>query len=297
MELLFFLVAALFFFFSWVVKKGIGNSRNLLLKRLKKGGSLEYANAKFKDDFEIVKIAIQTNPENFKHASPRIANNPDLNLELIAINPAILGFVSDSFLRETGNIIRVIHVLGAKHEIWQYLSIQKLDCFCLNIQDILKESIQVNPLNFRYVSLLELRKDLRMLRNDLDVVLSAVSRCGQQLKYASTDMRDNYDVVLAAVRANDGDSILSFASERMRNERAIVQSAIEKNGLDLQYASNLLKSDFEMCLKAVSNNYKSFAHVSLSLRNNDEFVLECLKSDVRIKEFLSDEMIKRLRMF
>ena len=84
MELLFFLVAALFLFFSWVVKKGIGNSRNLLLKRLKKGGSLEYANAKFKDDFEIVKIAIQTNPENFKHASPRIANNPDLNLELIA---------------------------------------------------------------------------------------------------------------------------------------------------------------------------------------------------------------------
>lgn len=75
----------------WLKNKIIGNSRSLLIKRLKKGHSgFFYASKKNKDDLEIVKIAVQCGSYNFGYASERIRSDENIVLDFIDIAPEIM---------------------------------------------------------------------------------------------------------------------------------------------------------------------------------------------------------------
>jgi hypothetical protein len=57
------------------------------------------------------------------------------------------------------------------------------------------------------------------LRDDFDFVFEAVKHDGLNLQYASLDLQDEHEIVLAAVIQN-GDAI-NFASDRLRADPAI----------------------------------------------------------------------------
>lgn len=80
------------------------------------------------------------------------------------------------------------------------------------------------------------------------------------LQFASKRLRDDYDVVLAAVECHSVS--LKFASERLRNNKYIVLVAVTNFGGSIFYASQRLRSDYDVALAAVQENIWSFGLVS-----------------------------------
>ena len=85
------------------------------------------------------------------------------------------------------------------------------------------------------------------LREDPEFVLAAQDR--DPLRYASTELRDDPEVVLPAVR-QFGYS-LQFASEWLRCDPEVVLAAVRQNGNSLQFASEWLRGDPKVVLAAV----------------------------------------------
>ena len=79
------------------------------------------------------------------------------------------------------------------------------------------------------------------LKNDRDVVLAAVQHNGMVLHYASANLRNDQDIVLAAVQQH-GDA-LQYASDGLRNDQGVVLVAVQQHGrMALLYASANLKN-------------------------------------------------------
>ena len=70
---------------------------------------------------------------------------------------------------------------------------------------------------------LVLKYALGELRNDKEVVLAAVTVYGHSLRYASDELKNDKEVVLAAV-AQDGDA-LEYASDELQNDEEVVLAA------------------------------------------------------------------------
>ena len=65
-----------------------------------------------------------------------------------------------------------------------------------------------------------LKKCAEKLRNDKEVVITAVSKYGTALEYASKKLRNDKEVVMTAV-SND-ESALDFASEELKRDEDIL---------------------------------------------------------------------------
>jgi hypothetical protein len=82
----------------------------------------------------------------------------------------------------------------------------------------------------------------------------AVKHDGYALQFASEDLKNDRELVLAAV--NRSSQALSFSSERLRNDREVVLAAVSKQGNEMRYASEELKNDNEILIVAVANGWK-----------------------------------------
>jgi hypothetical protein len=76
-------------------------------------------------------------------------------------------------------------------------------------------------------------------------VLEAVEREGAALRYASEELRNDWDVVLAAVK--ESGRALSYSSRELRNDREVVLAAVEQSWYASYYASDELRFEMAEC--------------------------------------------------
>lgn len=149
-------------------------------------------NDAFRGDFEFMLEAIKTNRFALTFASDQLKNNPEFMLSAIKIDSDFFEYASDSLKNDRKFVI---------------------------------QSLKINGTLFKY---------LKHFNNDREIVLEAVLN----------DISDLGDDCLLVMQ-ND-DSILVFASEELRNDRDLVLAAIKKNKMAYQYASEELKNDLEI---------------------------------------------------
>ena len=124
--------------------------------------------------------------------------------------------------------------------------------------------------------LLELFKNLpREWFKDRDIVKLAVLAVGTALKYAP-EFQDDFEIVLSAVEI-DG-MALEFASDRLRKDKEVVQSAVKSESLALQWAGAKWKKDYETILLAVSKSGDAIQFLSKQWRNNIDIVRVAVRS-------------------
>lgn len=129
------------------------------------------------------------------------------------------------------------------------------------------------------------------LRDDRDVVLAAIEKNGLDLQYAAKKFQNDPTIVLVAVKQNG--LALEFASEELRNKNEIVIPALCKTLHAFQHVSNRIKNDKEfidgamMGLGATVLNY-----ASKEIRNNKDFMLQCVKKKGLVVMYASDELKK-----
>eukprot|EP01052_Picozoa_sp_SAG31_P001306 SAG31_NODE_44_length_31168_cov_16.507290_16_plen_892_part_00 len=128
------------------------------------------------------------------------------------------------------------------------------------------------------------------LKNDEDVVCAAVTQFGQAMRFASSAMRTNRTIALHAVR-QDGWALQYFDHE-LQGDRDVALAAVGQNAMSLAYCSDKLKRDRELVFQALkSGRGTALQYAHPTLRDDYDLVMTAVNSDGRALEWAS----KRLR--
>ena len=115
------------------------------------------------------------------------------------------------------------------------------------------------------------------LQGDKDIALEAI-RNGHHISYMSDELRDDRDVVLAAV---DKDVwALSFASDRLKDDENIILEAIKINGTSIRFSSERIKNKFvnnkEIMLEIVKSRGWALKFASEKLKDDEDILLAAI---------------------
>lgn len=126
------------------------------------------------------------------------------------------------------------------------------------------------------------------LRNDRDVVLAAMELSPLALQFASKKLRDDKDFVLSAIKADY--KAFEFASDRLKKDRGVVFYAIGRNANSLEFASPEFKNNREAVLFAISKNADALKFASPELKDDRDIVLAAMKKSPYSIEFASERL-------
>lgn len=104
--------------------------------------------------------------------------------------------------------------------------------------------------------------------------LMTVKTTPKQLQHAPLDVRNDREVVLAAVAADR--SVMRFAGPEVWSDRGFVQEAMQFNWHDLANASQELRADRSLVLPLVSLYGRALKYVSPKLYSDREVILAAL---------------------
>jgi hypothetical protein len=106
--------------------------------------------------------------------------------------------------------------------------------------------------------------------------LGAVSRDGIFLKYALDKYKNDKIIVNAAVENNY--SAFKYASDELQNDYGFILTLISKNGLLLSIVKNKYKNNKEIVSVAVENNGRAIDYALYQLQNDPDIVIISLTS-------------------
>jgi hypothetical protein len=164
------------------------------------------------------------------------------------------------------------------------------------------------------------------IKNNKNIVLSAVKQDSFALKYASDNLKKNEEIISNAIKnngmileyileedlqnekkvINDPNSIkfavlsnglaLQFASDELKDSMEIVEKAVIQNGLAIQYASDKLKDSMEIVKKAVIQNGLALQYASDRLKDNKIIVNTAIKHNGLALQYVSDKLKSRVKI-
>ncbi len=82
------------------------------------------------------------------------------------------------------------------------------------------------------------------------------------------------------------------ADEIFKKDRDIIKAAVENNGLNLQYAPDFI-ADKEIVLLAIKENAEAYIYCSETLSNDEEFIIEACKLNIKIMGFVNNNLIAK----
>lgn len=136
------------------------------------------------------------------------------------------------------------------------------------------------------------------LRSDREVVWSATTAFIDTIQFVSDDLKDDTELVLAALSKPSSWKFLQYVSPRLRNSKKVVMQVInntkkapkEEQHLALKYASARLRNNRDVVLAAMEISPLALQFASKKLRDEKDFVLSAIKADYRTFEFASDRL-------
>jgi hypothetical protein len=139
---------------------------------------------------------------------------------------------------------------------------------------VLTELMGYSEYDFKKV--LPLKKFKKLLKDKIEnnkkCVENVLKKNGLILEYFSDEIKNNEEMVKIAISNKPWS--LEFVSEKLRGNRKIVEYALDKtdNGYLLTYASDALKANEQLVLKAVKTNGFALRIASENLKNNQGVV-------------------------
>lgn len=177
------------------------------------GMSLMYASMELRGDRELVMAAIDSHAGALEYASPALRADRDVVLRAVAQSGTVLAHVSGEFRGDREMAMAAVNAPNG------------------------------NGLGGALGVLSE------ALRGDRNFVLYALSKSGYDLRFASTELRGDREVVETALQNRKvirASAILEHASEELRGDRQLIRQGIQEDSLTLHFASKSLQLDPDM---------------------------------------------------
>lgn len=189
--------------------------------------SLKIISDRLKDDKEIAIAAINHQPDCYQYISTRLQYDKDIIL-LALRDEALIKYIP-----------------------LEYRDNKKIMLEFFNIKHLNPQNIQ----NLQYVS--------KRLKNDTELVISALKTDGLNLQYAGEKLKNNRDIAILSIKNNGS---LKFLNAQLRNDKEIVLSALKNDGSQLQFVSDILKNDKEIVSIACEKNKLNIQYASVEIR-------------------------------
>jgi hypothetical protein len=190
----------------------------------------------FKDDKEIILLALigvgynRLSWSKFESVSDRLKNDKEVVLAAVRNNGEAIEFASDSLKNEWEIVCEAIN---------QSCSLEHVSEKFRDDKQIVITAIKKNKYHSN-----QIRFASERLKNDREVALSALAKCGSDLEYVSSQLKKDKEVVLTAV-GNNG-MALEFASDELKNDAEIVKLAIKGHLNAFNFASKELRENPSM---------------------------------------------------
>lgn len=117
------------------------------------------------------------------------------------------------------------------------------------------------------------------LRDDKEVVLTAIHDCPYSFKYASKRLLGDREIVSVAIEKNNAVDVFRYVSEELQNDIGLALKIVSKYGWALQWMPLSLRSDRDVVLAAVRHWGDAFVFASEDLRNDWEVALTAVRQN------------------
>lgn len=277
--------------------------QNLIKDHLETNWDLvKYCHPSMRDDITIMKKAIAHNGLNLEFASDELKKNKDFLLSAVEENKDAVKFIPSNFL---------------ELEIFVKDMIEKVNSVTNSIFELIPENLKKNKsILIKIAQKIQLGRELEGYfdKNDFQFFSEVVKKNGDFIYFASEKLRDDEELVKAAIKF--GDCNLRNISERLRNDPEMVIWAIENNrpaklrsageiarddfdviktavcrqGGALGWASDRLKDDNEIVKLAVNEDPFALKYASERIRNDKTFVLKICEKEIHAYIYAGDSL-------
>ena len=232
--------------------------------------AFKYASKLLQDSAPFIRELIRRNPLNLAWATTKMRNNPKLVAAAVTKSPTALQFASKT-LCANKDIVMISVVRDGR-------ALEFASSSMRNDADVVAAAIHQNPDAFKFASD-ELKANLNMAL----YVFKQPSTSADLLKYMSSSLRNNKQVVLAAVSVHG--YALAFAGAEMRCDHEVVMTAIKQDGRALSRASPAYRSNKVACLAAVKTFPEAVTWIDEKLFRNQAFVLSMVNRNADVLLF------------
>lgn len=186
--------------------------------------------------------------------SYELKNDKELASKIIKLSPS--SFHKLSFELRSDREFALNYVKVAKSLNGHALTLELRDD-----KEIALQLVKNDASNFECLS--------QRLRDDREVVIAATNgkKTGYRnlMQYISKDFRDDKEIVMGALSLDKGDGYL-FISDRLKEDREVVELAVSLYGDNLQHVPERFKNDKEIVLLAVKNREYSYKYASKEIK-------------------------------
>jgi uncharacterized protein YdeI (YjbR/CyaY-like superfamily) len=236
------------------------------------GEALVYVSEELKQDKEIVLAAVTQYGWVLEYASKELKQDKEIVLAAVTQNGRVLESASEELKQDKEVVLAAVTQDG--------LALEYASEDLKGDKEVVLVAVNNDGSALQYVS--------EDLKQDKEVVLAAVNQYGSALQYASEDLKHDNEIVLAAV--NQYGAALQYASEELKRDKKVMLSVVAQNGLALNYVSPDLKQDREIVLAAVTKYGRDLRYVSEKLKGDKEVVLAAVTQNGEALQFASEEL-------
>ena len=275
------------------------DDKKLILELIKnkKEEVLQYASPRLQDDREVVSAAIERVGSPIKYASKRLKNDTELGLKALKNSWNDFSYISkDQDNKEV--LIAAIKEFGTvtpelvSSEFGEFIdpTFTQYETFMSNLtenardnKEIMLAAINENGSAFKYAS--------ERMRSDKELLNLALERYSYDypLEYASPALQNDKEIILKAMNKNSEN--IKFASLEIRNDPEVVMKAIKSNGSNFKYISDELKNNKDFILSALLENTNIYSYIPKSQKENTtsskDLILKVLKENYGVDINLS----------
>mmetsp|Transcript_54305 Transcript_54305/g.129411 ORF Transcript_54305/g.129411 Transcript_54305/m.129411 type:complete len:283 (+) Transcript_54305:91-939(+) len=116
----------------------------------------------------------------------------------------------------------------------------------------------------------------------------AVVRDWKALAHASQEVRDDREIIEKAVQSHW--EALQYASEKLRGNRDFILQVASREWAALGFATQELKQDRDFILSVVSNNWLTLAHAAKHLRDDREIITRAVAQHWEALRYASERL-------
>jgi hypothetical protein len=241
----------------------------------------EYCSTELQNDEDAVHTAA-TNPfDTLLHVPNKFKNNPDIVCQATYQQPNLFEFASEEMKR---NRCIVLYLISNQcEEIYDKIPdelfsdkdfVLKAIRFTNNIYSYIKDNVLKNDREI-ILAASDYKPDsfkdyFKQYSDDNELYLVAVKKDATVLRYASTKVQSDKDVILAALDAPNNQEIdveLINQYDELRDDPDIYRLVVTLKGVDA-YRSELLLNDKQFVLSVLSNNNSVYEMLSQELQND-----------------------------
>jgi len=224
---------------------------------------------KARADRDVVMAAVRRDPLTLRFAADALRDDLEFMTTLVKTNATHLQYASDKVRADYGVVLAAVQKHGT---CLQYASdILKSDKkLVLTALQSYQGDYEGSPLRFASYEVM----------TDREVVLKAMEKdvCILRSSWFPDELKADRAIMLYAIGLSG--SCLQFASSDLKDDPEVVGRAIRKDPFFLRFAGEAAKDDFNVVLAAMHNNRDALRYASASLRAKKQELEDALEAKV-----------------